>query len=64
MRTFVFLIHDQRYSVPTLAIVTAPDEAGARVLAEQRLAETSHYEAIEVLEDETELFRLCRDGRA
>lgn len=64
MRTFVFFIHDRRYSVPTLHIVAAPDEAAARALATQRLDETPHHLAIDVLEGATELFRLCRDGAA
>lgn len=62
MRTFVFFIHDRRYSVPTLYFVSAPDEATARALARQRLDETPHHLAIDVLEGGTELFRLCRNG--
>ena len=64
MRTFVFFIHDTRYSVPTLNFVTAPDEATARALAQQRLDETDHYLAIDVVDGTTELFRLSRDGCA
>lgn len=61
MRTFVFLIHDRRYSVPTLHIAVAPDEAAARTLAGRWLDETPHHLAIEVLDGATELFHLCRD---
>jgi hypothetical protein len=64
MRTFLFLINDRRYSVPTLNIVTAPDEATARALAQQRLDETDHHFAVEVLDGSKELFRLCRGGCA
>lgn len=64
MRTFVFFIHDRRYSVPTLHIVSAPDEATANALASQQLDETPHHLAIDVLEGPTELFRLSRDGAA
>jgi hypothetical protein len=62
MRTFSFYIHDRRYSVPTLQIVTVRDEDRARELARQRLEEAEHHLAVEVLEDQTELFRLERAG--
>jgi hypothetical protein len=62
LRTFSFYIHDQRYSVPTLQIVTVRDEERARELAQQRLAEGEHHLAIEVVEDQVELFRLERQG--
>lgn len=61
MRTFSFFIHDRRYSVLTLSLVSALDEAGARALAWQRLEETDDHLAIEVTEGSTELFRLGRD---
>ena len=60
MRTFSFYIRDQRYSVPTLQIVTVRDDARARELAQQRLDENEHYLSIEVVEEQTELFRLER----
>ncbi len=60
MRTFVFFIHDRRYSVPTLHFISAPDESTAHALARSHLDETPHHLAIDVLEGETELFRLCR----
>lgn len=64
MRTFSFYIHDKRYSVPTLQLVTVRDEARARELARQRLEETDHHLYIEVVEDQTELFRLGREATA
>jgi len=60
VRTFSFYIHDKRYSVPTLQIVTVRDEARARELAQQRLDEGDHHLAVEVVEGQTELFRLDR----
>lgn len=60
LRTFSFYIHDKRYSVPTLQIVTVRDEDRARELAQQRLDEGDHHLAVEVLEGQTELFRLQR----
>jgi len=62
MRTFSFYIHDKRYSVPTLQIVTVRDEERARELAQQRLYEGEHYLAVEVVEGQDELFRLERQG--
>lgn len=64
MRTFSFYIHDKRYSVPTLQIVTVRDEARARELASQRLDETDHHLEVEVHEEDTELFRLRRAALA
>jgi len=61
IRTFSFYIHDRRYSVPTLQLVTVRDEARARELARLRLEETEEHLYIEVLEDQTELFRLSRE---
>jgi len=60
VRTFSFYIHDRRYSVPTLQIVTVRDEDRARELALQRLEDGEHHLAVEVLEGQTELFRLER----
>ncbi len=37
MATFTLYIHDDRYSVPSLAIVDAVDEAKAKILAANRL---------------------------
>lgn len=62
MRTFSFYIHDRRYSVPTLQLVTVRDENRARELARARLEETEHHLSIEVVEDQTELFRLSREA--
>ncbi|MES2034567.1 MAG: hypothetical protein V4466_10345 [Pseudomonadota bacterium] len=63
MRTFSFYIHDRRYSVPTLQLVTVRDESRARELALARLEETEHHLSVEVVEDQTELFRLSREAR-
>ena len=62
LRTFSFYIHDKRYSVPTLQIVTVRDEDRARELAQQRLDEGDHHLAVEVVEGQTELFRLERQS--
>lgn len=61
MRIFSFYIHDSRYSVPTLQIVSAADEAQARALAQVRLDEAMAHLAIEVMEDDRTLFELTRE---
>ncbi|WP_150131337.1 hypothetical protein [Caulobacter mirabilis] len=62
MRTFSFYIHDRRYSVPTLQLVTVRDEDRARELARQRLEETEEHLAVEVTEGAVELFRVSREA--
>ena len=51
--TFEIFIDDDRYAVPTLYLVTAPDEARALTLAERMVAESPHHLGAE----------LCLDGR-
>jgi hypothetical protein len=63
MRTFHFFIEDERYTVPTLAIVTVRDERRALELARQRLEESPHHLAVEVCEDDASLARIVRDRR-
>ncbi len=48
--------------MPTLQIVTVRDEDRARELAQQRLYEGDHHLAVEVVEGQTELFRLERQN--
>ena len=50
--TFEIFIDDDRYAVPTLYLVTAPDEARALTLAERMVAESPHHLGAE----------LCRPG--
>jgi hypothetical protein len=50
---FEIFIDDDRYSVPTLRLVSATDEAEARRVAADMLATNGHYRGIEV----------CREGR-
>jgi len=58
MRDFTFLIHDQRYSVPTLQLVSVPNPGVARELASARLAASPEHLAVDVLEDGVLLFRV------
>jgi hypothetical protein len=52
MPTFTILITDDRYAVPTMAFVEAPDVASAVEIAEWRLGESRHHRSIEVREDD------------
>ena len=65
MATFTFYIRDERYRVPTLAIVFAQNAARARALAAERLLESTHHIAIDVYEGEALRFSLspCAAGR-
>ena len=60
MRTFSCFMTDRRYTAPTLNFVVAPDESAARALARRSLLESEHHLAVEVCEDDRELFRVER----
>jgi hypothetical protein len=61
MRTFTVFIDDSRYSVPTLKVVVAADEARARELAMRELAASENHLSVEVQESGRSLFRQARD---
>jgi hypothetical protein len=52
MRTFTLFVEDDRYRVPTVALVTCADETSARKIAAARLAESPHHISIEVQDDD------------
>jgi hypothetical protein len=56
MRTFNLVIHDARYSLPTLELATARDRNGARRLARERLEASPHHLGVQVRDDEELLF--------
>lgn len=62
MRDFMMFVRDDRYSVPTLAVVTVEDEARAKAIAARRLSESPHHVAVEVVEQDVTLFRLEKAG--
>jgi hypothetical protein len=51
--TFEAFVHDDRYSVPTLHLVAALDEAMARSVADELLRASPHHLGVE----------LCRNGQ-
>lgn len=62
MHTYTVYIRDARYSVPSLVFVDVPADTVVADLARRKLAESDHYLAVEVLDGETVLFQIARDG--
>ena len=52
MIAFELFVHDDRYSVPTLHLISADDERAARRAAQAMLRSSPHHLGVE----------LCRDG--
>ena len=46
--TFEIFVDDRRYAVPTLHLVSAADERGAREIADRLLSESIHHVGAEV----------------
>lgn len=63
MRTFSLLIQDDRYKVPTMALIDASDPGHAQEIAARRLTESPHHLVVEVFENEALLFRVRREKR-
>ena len=58
MPTFLLYIEDNRYSIPTLRIVTALHAGRVRELAEELMKDNEHHLGVEVFEDDKRLFGL------
>jgi DNA-binding FrmR family transcriptional regulator len=58
MITFEFFVHDDRYSVPTLQLIAAVDEAAARTAADMLLQASSHHLGVEVCREGSHLLAL------
>ena len=52
MNVYTLYVEDDRYSVPTIDILTAVSDEDARQLAVLRLASSPHYLSIAVWDDE------------
>ncbi len=63
MAAFAFFIEDDRYTVPTLEFVLAPDAARARQLASERLIASPHHLSVLVHQDGQQMFQVVRPGR-
>ena len=56
MRTFQFFVDDDRYSVPTLSLVTVKDDRRAREWADRLMSQSEHHRGVEVCEGGIRLF--------
>jgi hypothetical protein len=65
MNTFEIFVHDDRYSVPTLHLVPAADEATSRRVAEVLLLTSSHHRGVELWCEGEQILALgaCADRR-
>ena len=59
-QTYSCFIRDGRYSVPTLRLIEAADDAGARRLALDELAASRHHLAVELRSDARLILRRKR----
>ena len=65
MKDFQVFVRDDRYSVPTLHVITAADNEGALELARLILSESDHHKGVEVRQGEKLLFAIGEPlGRA
>jgi hypothetical protein len=58
MFDFEIYVDDDRYSVPTLYLITAANEARARALAAKALHDSKHHQGVELLRNGKRLFAL------
>ena len=58
MPDFEIFIDDDRYSVPSLYLITANGEARARAKAEEILRASDHHQGVELRQDGERIFAL------
>jgi len=58
MADFEVYIDDDRYSVPTLYLITATGEQGARAKAQEVLDASDHHQGVELRQDGERIFVL------
>jgi hypothetical protein len=58
MATFEIYIDDDRYSVPSLYLITAANEAGAREAARKLLRDSEHHLGVDLRSDGARLLAL------
>jgi hypothetical protein len=63
--TFEIFVHDDRYSVPTLHLVSVRDEAAAHAAASTLLRASPHHRGVELWqgEDQIETLGACAERR-
>ena len=62
VNTYTLYVYDGRYAVPTLLTVEMRDDERVREYAAQRLAESVHYSAVEIWEDDRQVAHVTADG--
>ena len=60
MNSYIFYIHDSRYSIPQFVVVNVNDDDNAVVLAREYLSDSRHYLAIDIVEGDREVARVER----
>jgi hypothetical protein len=55
VKTYTLYVHDGRYAVPTLLTVELRDDDRVRDYAARKLAESDHYTAVEIWEDDRQV---------
>ncbi len=60
MNSYFFYIYDLRYSVPQFIVVDVGSDAEAVALAKKYLADSRHYQAIDIVDGEREVARVDR----
>lgn len=58
MADFEIFIDDDRYSVPSLYLITARNEARARTKAEELLHASDHHQGVELRQDGESIYAL------
>ena len=62
MADFEVYIDDDRYSVPSLYLITAPTDAKARLAAEELLHGSDHHQGVELRRDGERIYGLGSFG--
>jgi hypothetical protein len=52
LKVYTLYIYDDRYSVPTIDLLMADNDAEAEVAARERLAASPHHRAVAAFEDD------------
>jgi hypothetical protein len=58
MPDFEVYVDDDRYSVPSLYLITASSEARARAMAEELLTGSDHHQGVELRQDGERVYAL------
>jgi hypothetical protein len=60
LKTYALYIHDDRYSVSTLDLVTASDDECVARIGMRRLAASPHHRSVEIWDDDRLVGRFDR----